>query len=398
MSDKKTPDWWQRASVVSSFVSSVVIAGVGLVISYSIQSAQIQSSKQATESAQEIERNKLATELIPHVLSDQARHRHLAVILLRQSMRAETYDEIAQVIAQDDPDPSVRSAAIQQLGRSSDRKAATALATIALDQTRPLTERTLAFQSTASVLQGALAVKCDEVLDSQECHSRFPTGCGLSGQYDAYLNLLKNQIPPPGQKSSRLLDKAGFAALEGKTPQDAARGKHAARAQELSELGEGQIVSVIGYLYAVRRGGAETANCQLSGDQNVNYHLSIGFDAAIAAQISQNDGVERRQVQQASIVAQITPHYRARYHADWDLQTLQKVVGRPVRVTGQLLFDTNHSTAHDDCGAFGANSQTCWRMSAWELTPATQLWVCRSSSGCHEGSNDWEELTAQLQP
>jgi len=35
------PDWWSRAAVMSSFVSSVVLAGVGLAVTSSIQKAQI---------------------------------------------------------------------------------------------------------------------------------------------------------------------------------------------------------------------------------------------------------------------------------------------------------------------------------------------------------------------
>jgi len=47
---------------------------------------------------------------------------------------------------------------------------------------------------------GPVPVACEEVQDFEDCHSRYPAGCTQgSGKpnYDAYLNVLKNQLTAP---------------------------------------------------------------------------------------------------------------------------------------------------------------------------------------------------------
>ena len=54
------PDWWARASVISGFVSSVVIAIVGLAItSSSIQRQQLETAKLKDESDERIQRQQV---------------------------------------------------------------------------------------------------------------------------------------------------------------------------------------------------------------------------------------------------------------------------------------------------------------------------------------------------
>jgi len=48
--NQKIPrDWWDKAHIISGFLSSVVIAIVGIYITYSIQQAQISSSAAQAE-------------------------------------------------------------------------------------------------------------------------------------------------------------------------------------------------------------------------------------------------------------------------------------------------------------------------------------------------------------
>src|SRR5271155_2878363 len=42
---KSSPDWWQRAAVISSFLSSVVLAGAALWLTSSLQRAQLASTE-----------------------------------------------------------------------------------------------------------------------------------------------------------------------------------------------------------------------------------------------------------------------------------------------------------------------------------------------------------------
>ena len=46
---------------------------------------------------------------------------------------------------------------------------------------------------------------CGSISGLSDCHSAYPTGCSHSAnpQYDAYLNLLKNQTPAPTLPATR---------------------------------------------------------------------------------------------------------------------------------------------------------------------------------------------------
>jgi hypothetical protein len=87
-------------------------------------------------------------------------------------------------------------------------------------------------------------------LNTQTCHSKFPTGCTASARaYDAYLNFLKNQVPGSSWTSTDLLDGNSFTSLEGQAPKGLNDTNHASFAPTLAGLHEGNIVTVIAYLY-----------------------------------------------------------------------------------------------------------------------------------------------------
>ncbi len=155
-------DWWSRAPVISSFFSSVVIAGVGLHVTSSTQTAQIQSSKALGEAQVEIARlknsddrrlqeNKLASDLLQNLLSDEPRHRKFAIIMLRRTVEPAVYDGLLSGIAASDPAADVRLAAIRQLGSSRNPNVAVALNQIATDPSRPREERQLEDGAKANV-------------------------------------------------------------------------------------------------------------------------------------------------------------------------------------------------------------------------------------------------------
>src|SRR5215217_7146105 len=65
------------------------------------------------------------------------------------------------------------------------------------------------------------AAVCEEEIEGvRACHMEYPTGCSKAAKYDAYLNLLKNQLPPSGARSIRTLSKADFADLDKNTPKE----------------------------------------------------------------------------------------------------------------------------------------------------------------------------------
>ena len=87
------------------------------------------------------------------------------------------------------------------------------------------------------------------------CHPAYPTGCSHSAnpQYDAYLNLLKNQTPAPSSGISRYITQTSIQSLDANTPAGITSHNHANFAATLSGPGikEGNIVGLVGYLYFV---------------------------------------------------------------------------------------------------------------------------------------------------
>src|SRR5437868_5054808 len=72
------------------------------------------------------------------------------------------------------------------------------------------------------------AVKCDDEIDGfQSCHDRFPTGCTAAGKYDAYVNLLKNQlIDPSSTEPASFLALKDFEQKDGAVPDALKTGHH----------------------------------------------------------------------------------------------------------------------------------------------------------------------------
>lgn len=239
------------------------------------------------------------------------------------------------------------------------------------------------------------AVCADDIEGVRGCHTDYPTGCSKAGKYDGYLNLLKNQLPQPTARPIRTLAKADFADLDRKTPKDLARSNHGDFKDQLAQLGEGQIHSVVGYLYYAQKGGtSESSNCQLSQMDEIDFHIGIGFDETLA-QKALNAGTHKLssddhdEIDRNSVIVEMTPHYRLRYKQDWSLDLLHTAVGHQVKVTGQLLIDNEHNNSKDNCALGGKPG--CWRLTTWELHPVTQFQVC-SKDSCAENSPDWVDL------
>jgi len=243
----------------------------------------------------------------------------------------------------------------------------------------------------------AAAVCGDDIDGFQVCHSQYPTGCSKAGKYDADLNLLKNQLIPPGKASEGVLGQSDFTRLESQLPSGLASNNHAQFHDDLGKLGEGHIFTVIAYLYYAQLGGkGESSNCQLTATEDIDFHIGLGFDPKVAAELKAKQklsAADSSAKTQSSVIVEMTPHYRARFDPDWSLAELKPVIGRQVRVVGQLLVDNEHHNTKDDCGDSGASDNTCWRSTVWELHPITQFQVCNSSGGtCDANSSDWMDL------
>jgi len=235
----------------------------------------------------------------------------------------------------------------------------------------------------------------------EECHANYPNGCSgsASARYDAYLNSLKNKTPLATSKPSRFLSLTDFIALDHATPNTTTRENHEDHKSELAQIGEANIVGVIGYLYSARLAGAETVNCQLIGEQNVDFMLSIGFDDKLAVELNQKHSLSKageRKLEKISIVAEVTPYYRLKFQPKWTMAMLSAIVGRQVKVVGQLMLDSMHFNPMDDCSGPGSPQAMCWRASAWEIHPVMELWVCSSEGACSIEDAHWVKLAEHI--
>jgi hypothetical protein len=163
-------DAWDKAAVVSNFLSSVVIAVVGMIITVSLQRTQVATSKITADAQLDLAKynsdredrlaqSKLTADLLTHLLSNDRSHQQIAVIALRETVDPKMADSILSVLAQRDTDPAVRVAAMNQLQSSANSAVANTLSAIAGDPKRDQAERSLAEQIGLTVAYNSLVDK-----------------------------------------------------------------------------------------------------------------------------------------------------------------------------------------------------------------------------------------------
>jgi len=268
---------------------------------------------------------------------------------------------------------------------------------------------TMAAQNGADVVAAEAlketAEECENVATVTDCHSSYAAGCSLPKngkydenfhpQYDAYLAYFKNQIPTVLPESQGVLSLADFVSLYQNEPDGLTTNNHASYSAELLQMREGEYFTVVGYLYymLINEGG-EACNCALKKDPPASdYHIGIGFDAQLAKVAATGTAEEKKPLNKETIIVEMTPHYRAKYHPQWTDTLLKNILGRQVKVVGQLLLDNDHAKASDICSSPPAatDAKGCWRASPWELHPVTEFYVCPNES-CEVDSADWVAL------
>jgi hypothetical protein len=137
-------------------------------------------------------------------------------------------------------------------------------------------------------------------------------------------------------------------------------------------VGEGSLVQFVGFIieahYSDVQSG-EAVNCDIPGQPTNDIHIAIG-QAVDAPECT-------------SITAEIIPHFRphvwttlARLNGA-DLVTLRQNarLDRPLRFTGQLMFDASHAP----CAGQPTSSAPA-RVSSWGVHPVYRIDVCRETS------------------
>jgi hypothetical protein len=138
--------------------------------------------------------------------------------------------------------------------------------------------------------------------------------------------------------------------------------------QALQTLGEGGEVVLTGFVKVARQEGAETVNCGRNVPNEDAYH---DIHISVVAKPSYSECT--------SVVVEMSPHHRPK---SWtaDLLNAVKTAELPVRVTGQLMFDSSHSPCANDKAVAGDPA----RASLWEVHPVYKFEVC-TRGDCSSG-------------
>ena len=133
----------------------------------------------------------------------------------------------------------------------------------------------------------------------------------------------------------------------------------------VTAIGEGSQVTLSGFVLIARQEGAESVNCGASVPDNPashDIHISI-VDAATNTN------------ECSGVVVEMAPHHRP---ASWTQENVQAVANKhlPVRVTGQLMFDSSHTP----CVGGAAVQGDPKRASLWEVHPIYKFEVCPGGS------------------
>jgi hypothetical protein len=141
-------------------------------------------------------------------------------------------------------------------------------------------------------------------------------------------------------------------------------------------LGEGTLVKMVAFVSSTHYADVatgESANCKLPGAATNDIHISLGETLGA--------------LPCSTIIAEISPHLRPQ---EWTPERLSLTTPFPVRITGQMFFDT----AHRPCGTMGRDML---RLSTWEIHPVYRIDVCRATrveSCSADDDSEWVPLRA----
>lgn len=214
--------------------------------------------------------------------------------------------------------------------------------------------------------------------------------CGLqgSGGEEANQNIAKNNFCAKGAPTEMTID--DLTKLQTKVDNDPSipygddsqggrpKGPAVDRSP-LQALGEGKLVRMQAYVLFGRQEGDESVNCEKAVPNEAAYHDIHIELVSTAGETDECSGV----------VAEMIPHHRP---DTWTADNVEQVAGAqlPVRVTGQLFFDSSHFPCQDGAGV-GENPK---RISLWEIHPIYKFEVC-SSGDCSSGGG-WVPLDQWL--
>lgn len=215
-----------------------------------------------------------------------------------------------------------------------------------------------------------------------------PEGCSSDNHHDPKLNILKN-IPSNDQS---VTDRSMEWMKTHPDPKHYTRG---GKRDELTNLDEGKQVRVVGYLLRAKLElSGESCNCYLRTEAETDNHLVlVTKDTVRKFPIPKNSNWDTvnaifHQREWESITAEFTPRVRRANHPNFTSETMEALIKNApaqallVRVTGQLLFDSEH---------FKINP--LHRVTSWEIHPIFRLEYCPKSKTCSPtGDANWIDV------
>src|SRR2546423_2829489 len=213
-------------------------------------------------------------------------------------------------------------------------------------------------------------------------------GCSSDNHHDPNLNRLKNIRSDDKSVTDRTLTWM-------KTRHNPKHFVEMGSRDELAGLGEGQQVRVVAYLLAAKlEPGGESCNCYLRTTEETDNHLVLVTKATVnafplpahASKKTLTAKFHKREAQ--SVTAEFTPRVRLQGHPTFTAAKVQRFISRTpqgallVRVTGQLMFDSEH---------FLRNPLN--RVNNWEIHPIFRLEYCPKGKTCTASSDaNWVDL------
>lgn len=113
-----------------------------------------------------------------------------------------------------------------------------------------------------------------------------------------------------------------------------------------------QYVSITGYVFEVKYGGAETCNCHTKDKTQLDIHIELVQD------LKNSDGTKR-------MIVEINRYTRAS-NPKMDYNIVHSLKGKKVEIQGWLFFDEEHKQNAINTSPQGTN---VWRATCWEVHP-----------------------------
>jgi hypothetical protein len=157
--------------------------------------------------------------------------------------------------------------------------------------------------------------------------------------------------------------------------------KNGSRKTLKDKFGEGNKIRVVALALIVRPGSPESCNCRLPGQANQDNHIVL-IDPDDTTPSIEDD-------EKNSITAEFTPRVRLT-HKSLSRAVLNPLIQKApnkalrVRVTGVLMFDSEHSFKPLAKG----------RANNWEIHPVFQMEFCPTGQTCSDqGTDGWKKIS-----